>query len=485
MYEPHSPTSVSRNGASDPSARPGNVLSNPAVQRIFYDADRSIARPARLAFDPKDAQAEAQAKVRLLAKYARHRNWAMWAQALVLFNVAGISLSQGMYLEYYFNSPLPGTSLSVLSIIPALQIGSILVMPILVGWFYQWRPRSGWKILFCAAAVIAFAAQLSLQWIRSYILMLILQGLLLGAALGTLFTMSTLVLSSHYLFNLPLVSMQSGFMGFLGAVVYTLVAREGLQTQDSGHFAPAASAGLIGGTLFIAILLSRRVDAGNTPPNMQKLRFGKRLSKSMGNIMEEKGTMWFMCGCILVFFAIFNFPIYIALVLTQPPSHLNPDTASYALITTLITAATSASISANPVFRARLGPVDTFIASSILAGAASLLPAWMPTLPIALACGAAYGVGLGAIAALHIEVTTVFHGEKVVWRPDMPVKVAVMMLLGGLSALTGLIISAIVIENVESGVKIVACGSSGSLVLGGASIAFARWRRCRKLFVAI
>jgi ABC-type branched-subunit amino acid transport system permease subunit len=96
-----------------------------------------------------------------------------------------------------------------------------------------------------------------------------------------------------------------------------------------------------------------------------------------------------------------------------------------------------------------------------------------------------YGVGLGAVAALHIKVTTVFHGEKVVWRPDMPVKAAVMMLLGGLSALTGLIISAIVIENVESGVKIVACGSSGNLVLGGASIAFARWRRCRKLFVTI
>jgi hypothetical protein len=143
----------------------------------------------------------------------------------------------------------------------------------------------------------------------------------MGSALGTLFTWSTLVLSSHYQFNLPLVSMQSGSMGFLGALVYTLVAREALQTQDSGHFAPAASADLVGGTLFIATLLSRRVDAGSTPPNMRKSRFGMRLSKSMGNIMEEKGTIWFMCGYILVFFAIFNFLVNIAFILTQPPSH--------------------------------------------------------------------------------------------------------------------------------------------------------------------
>jgi MFS family permease len=293
MYEPHSPTSVSWNVASDPSARPGNILSNPAVQRNFYDADQSIARPARLAFDPKDAQVEIQAKVRLPAKYARHRNRAVWAQALVLFNVVGIPLSQGMYLEYYFNTALPQTNLSILSIILALQTGVLLAMPLLVGRFYRWRgPRSGWKILFCAAAMIAFAVQLALQWVRSYILTLILQGPLMGSALGTLFTWSTLVLSSHYQFNLPLVSMQSGFMGFLGALVYTLVAREALQTQVSGHFAPAASAGLVGGTLFIATLLSRRVDAGNTPPNMRKSRFGMRLSKSMGNIMEEKGTIW-------------------------------------------------------------------------------------------------------------------------------------------------------------------------------------------------
>lgn len=255
--------------------------------------------------------------------------------------------------------------------------------------------------------------------------------------------------------------------------------------RGSGHFAPAASAGMLAGTLLIALFLIRRVKDGETLPNTQKSQSDVKFLKSLGKVRKEEGTIWFMLGYILVFFALFIFPIYITIILAQPSSQISPDTASYSLIAVLTTAAISGSISASPVFRKRLGPVDTFVASCILAGAASLLPAWMPTIPVALACGAAYGVGLGSIAALHIKVTTVFHAEKVVWNPDMPVRAAVMMLLSGGSALTGILVSAIMLENVESGVKIVASGAAGCLVLGGALVAIARWKRCRKFHVAI
>jgi hypothetical protein len=486
MQELGSGICAPRNGASDPSARPGEILSNPAVQRNFYDINQSIARPAKLAFDPKVAQALVEVKVHLLAQYVRHRNWAVWAQALVLFNVLGIPFSQGVYLEYYFNTALFRTSLSALSIIPALQVGVLLAMSIIIGWFYHWRgPRSGWRLLFCTAAVIAFAAQLSLQWIRSYMLTMILQGPLLGAALGTSFTLSTLVLSSHYRFNLSLVSMQSGFMGFLGAVVYTFIARQGLHTRGSGHYAPAASAGVHAGTLFIALLLFHRVEAVKIRPKLQRPQSGMKLRKIIGKVVAEQGTIWFILGYILVFFALFSFPMYITLILTQPPSQISPDTAVLVLLATFTTTSISASISANPFFRARLGPVDIFITSTVLAGAASLLPAWMPNVPIALSCGALYGVGLGAIAALHIKVSTVFHGETVVRRPEVSVRAAVMMVLAGCSAFIGTLVSAIVIETFESGVKVVSSGTSGFLILGGMLIGFARWKRCRRFNVAM
>jgi hypothetical protein len=60
-----------------------------------------------------------------------------------------------------------------------------------------------------------------------------------------------------------------------------------------------------------------------------------------------------------------------------------------------------------------------------------------------------------------------------------------MMLLGGGSAVTGLVVSGIIMETVAKGVQIVASGSSVCLILGGAFVAFARWKRCQRFYIAI
>jgi hypothetical protein len=481
MPEYHSQNSSSRNGVSDPSARPGHILSNLPIQRQFYDANKSITRPAALAVNPRDARAKPKYKAQVLARYARHRNRAVWAQALVLFNVVGIPLSHGVYVEYYYTTALPKHNLSALCIIPALHILCLMAMPMLVGWLYHLRgQRSGWRIVFFVAMMTAFCVQLPLQWMKSYVLIMVFQGPLLGAALGTLFTLSTLVLCSHYQFNLPLVSMQSGSMGFAGAITYSMVARLGLGAR--GHFAPAATAGILLGTLLMAYFLIQRVREDDLPPHTPVSQSEMTLPKSPAKIIKEPGTACFISGYILIFFSIFTYPIYILITLTQPPT-LN--TTPWPLITTLATAALSACISANPRFRTRLDPVDTFTLAAIFAGAASILPAWMPNLPITLACSAAYGIGLGAILSLHVKVTTVFHSENVVWHPDMPARAAIMMALGGVSAFAGLLVSAMVMEGMDGGTRLVSGVAAGGLGLGGCLIAVARWRRCGRFYVAI
>jgi hypothetical protein len=417
----------------------------------------------------------------VLSKYARHRNRAVWAQALVLFNVVGIPLSQGVYLEYYYTTALPTYNLSAVSVIPALHILCLMNMPTLVGWLYHWRgQRWGWRIAFFVTMIIAFCVQLPLQWVKSYVLIMVLQGPLFGAALGTLFALSTLVLSSHYQFNLPLVSMQSGSMGFLGAITYSMVAKVGLAKRN--YFAPAATAGILLGTLFTAYLLIQRVKEDDLPPSTRLLQSEMTFPKSTSKIIKEPGTIFFIFGYILIFSGIFTHPLYIAITFTQPPALA---TDSYSLIILLSTATLSACISANPRFRTHLGPTDTFIASSIFSGSASILPTFMPEPYITLTCSAAYGMGLGAILSLHIKVTTIFHAEKVVWHSDMPARAAIMMALGGASAFVGLLVAAIVMESVEGGVKVVTGMTAGGLGLGGCLTGFARWRRCKKFFVAI
>lgn len=455
----------SRQGAADLSARQGHLYGNPAVQPRLYNTD----------------QARREAKTKLRAKYARHRNQAVWAQALVLFNVVGIPLSQGVYLEYYFNVALPGNSLTALSIIPALQIACTCSMPILMGRLYHWRgQRSGWRSMFLAAATLALGAQLPLQWAKSYVVTMLLQGPILGAALGTLFSLSTLVLSSHYRSNLPLVSMQSGSMAFFGAIVYTLVVRQGLQTRGLGHFAPAATACILAVTLLVALLLLHRVQQDERPADPHA-----KLTESNAKMGKEKVSIWFVSGYAFIFMAIFVFPMYITLSLTSLSTHLDPDTASLVPITLLSTAAISACISANPFFRARLGPINTFIASTLLASAAILVPFFMPMLYAAVPCSSIYGIGLAGIIVLHIKVSSMFSSGAVLYHPHMPVRVALMMILAGCSAATGLLASAVLLEYMENGAKIAASGAAACLVLGACLIAVARWRRCRKFWVAI
>jgi MFS family permease len=483
MPERDSPPSGYQNEFSDSLARPGRVLDNPAVHQRFYGPDESATGPSRFRFDPRGAKPTAGDRTQPLAKYSRYRNRAVWAQALVLFNVVGIPLSQGVYLEYYYNAALPTSSVVALSVIPALQILFTLATPILVGWFYHRRgQRSGWRLVFLGAAVVAICAQLPLQWLKSYVLTVILQGLLLGIALGTLFTLSTLVLSSHYRFNLPLVSTQSGFFGFLGAVVYSIIARQGLGADKKGFFAPAATAGLLAATLLIANLLIRQVKPDGAQAGQKTNKLDMELPKGIGKVAKEKGTIPFILGYFLVFFGIFIFPIYIVLLLSQQQT---PDIGYWPLLTTLTVSALSACISAQSAVHRRLGPVNTFIVASVVAGAVSILPAWMPIPWLAILAGGAYGLGLGAIIALHIKVTTVFHAEKVVWHPDMPARAAIMMAVGGVSAFAGILVSAVLMEQMKSGAKIASAVAVGCLVGGGALVAVGRWKRCGRFGVAI
>jgi hypothetical protein len=59
------------------------------------------------------------------------------------------------------------------------------------------------------------------------------------------------------------------------------------------------------------------------------------------------------------------------------------------------------------------------------------------------------------------------------------------MALGGCSVFAGILVSAIIMEKLSNGPKIVACAASTCLVLGGALIAVGRWQRCRMFWIAI
>ncbi|KAF2830321.1 hypothetical protein CC86DRAFT_378629 [Ophiobolus disseminans] len=427
-----SPPSTSfRNQFSDSAARPARVLDSPAVNRRFYAPDESLSGRFR----------SAPRKEKDTAKYARYRNRTVWAQALVLFNVVGIPMSQGVYLEERYNSKDGKMGLFALSVGPAVQILCILAVPMMVRWVYERRgQRSGWRIAFLVATLLVVCAHLLLHWLGGYIPSLILLGPVAGIALGTLAGISTLVLSSHYRSDVPLVSTQSGFMGFLGAVIYTV-----LGVLAYAHITTAA---LVAATLLAACGLMRRVDNPHqtlpTPPFKAKVKI----------------LIPFTLGYTIILTTIFLLPLYSPLLIhTHTP-----------LLVSLATAAISACLAAQTP--SRLGIVNTFIAASIFAGAVAILPIFTPLPQLAVLCGVAYGIGLGAIVALESKVAAGFCGR---WG----------MVVGGVGALVGIVGAALVMEGLEMGSRVVGGCAAGGLVLGGICVGVARGMNCPKVWVVV
>ncbi|KAF1940324.1 hypothetical protein EJ02DRAFT_406827 [Clathrospora elynae] len=414
-----------------------------------------------------------------LEREPRHRNRSVWAHALVLFNVIGIPLSHGVYLEYYFTTALPDKPLSSLAVIIGLQILCIFVMPLPIGCLYQsLGRREWWKAVFALAALVAVAAQVALYRNKTYMLIVLLQGPLLGAALGTLFTISTLVLASHYQYNIPLVSTQSGFAAFAGAVVHTALARFALQQYAA--FSQVFNGALIALTLLPAFFLLTRLKLDTLKPWTLRYQLNLKLPSHFMADLRSKGTIWFIIGYILVFFSIFIYPMYIITLLTQPPALMAPEMGTYTLLATLGTAAFSSAICGNSAVMKRVGPVNTFVASAIFAGAVTLSPILYPRIYVSVPLAAAYGVALGPILSLHQLVAAIFLGQKEEggkWRDDVPARVAIVMAMGGIGAFSGIVVLAAVAEGSAKGVDLVVRLAGACAVSGGGGVGMVRWFR--------
>ncbi|CAO2655693.1 Nn.00g044960.m01.CDS01 [Neocucurbitaria sp. VM-36] len=447
----------------------GRIFANPA-ERKNIDTEEGVTRwqtkkpqeadLGQRAFNVVEAGIATSATARRVRTY--------YAQALILFNVYGIPLSFGPYLEYYHTTILPTTPLWSLSLIVAIQILCIFAAPYPIWIIYHRWPKQR-RIMIFTALLAVVGAQGSLIVCKNHLEIMLLQGLLMGCGLGALFTLGTLFLGSHYKFNLPMASWISASGGFAGALVYTATAWQ-LLRRDQWKAANAASLGISIATLLTAFFLAKHSERGN-------VQLEVHAPQSLRAIFVEKGALWFVLGYILIFFGLFIWPIYVLLILSHAPTLEWPDAGGWTLLAMFGSAFFSSPTCANVRFRKHLPPVTSFSAACLFAGVSILTPAWVPKFWFSIGWGAGYGISLGAILTLHIKVIAMFHPLGVVWHPDMPVRGAFMMALEGISAAAGLVMTAVLLESKGNGTKIVAIVAMVCMMLGGVMIAGVRWCR--------
>ena len=381
-----------------------------------------------------------------------------------------------------------------LAIIPSLQLLFLFAAPLPIGYVYRRcmidsssRPW-GWRVLFGAGIIVAIAAQFSLYATQSYAAVVVLQGPVLGTALGSCFTISSLVLAGHYRNDVPLVSVQSGFAGFAGAAVYTALSRFAYENSEDGNAARLHlyTGAVTAATLLTAFFLLARLDPQKEKEWMNGHTICLCMPKHFLNDLKG-GGMWFLLGYMLVFSGILIYPFYSIVLLTQPPGLFFPDTATYGVLTMLSVAAISGPAVANIYALRRVGPVNTFVAAAVLGGAVCLAPVLYPALFVVIPLATLYGVALGVVFSLHMVVVASFLSRKEGgrWEDDMSARVAVGMVLAGFSAFGGVVGAAALIEGSERGGQIAMKVAGACIVGGGVLVGCARLWRWKVMFYAV
>lgn len=394
------------------------------------------------------------------ATLSSRRVCAYCAHALTLFNVCGVPLSSGIWLEYYFNSFLLSKPLVPIA---AIFAALIACLGLTVGptarlyhrWPEYWRQQMLFGLLTLSGAWLGLLIRGEEWWV-----VLMCQGASTGASLGVLSTVSTLVLSTHYNHDIAVALTLCVAAGFAGTVVYSGLTWYCLRT-DSVKMAYGVSFALLSLTLLLAVFFQSPLGLPHSN------------AATIGRSPSWKTYLAISLPTNLLSVAFLLLPLYAPLLLSRNPTLDRADTGPYALLTLFGTAMFMPAILTKPP-ASRLPSVALFITATFLSGLALLPIAWMQALYIIIPCAAVSGMGLGCACTLWIQTLSDILATDAktsarddIEAPELGKWVCVVVAISSLVAGGGLVGAAAALERWERGVQIVIGISVSGWMLGG------------------
>jgi hypothetical protein len=388
---------------------------------------------------------------------SHHRVRTYSAHALILFKTYGLPLSSGIWLEYYFTSLFPSTSLLAISSIFATQLACLGLATLPAAYLYRRYPRYAQLQIYLGLGTVCGGWLGVVVRGEAWWVLLLCQGALMGFGLGVLGAVGIGLVSTHYKRDLGTVSTQCGTAGFAGAVVYTALTWM-LLRRDQAKLAHGVTVAIASGTLLFAIFLARPCDTMTSVVVHHSLPTGVVRHGRVGltYFVLLSATLFAPSFLVVLIFS----PLLLGRTLTSYRADFGP----YVLLTLYSTAAIS-SLFAAKIPPIRLSPTTLFVASTFLTGVAIMPIIWMPTLYIAIPCYAVFGVRLGNISTLWIKMLAWFldgDGEKRLGRV-----VCTVLAVGGFGVGGGVVGAAAMLQSMKIGVEVVLGIAAGCLILGG------------------
>ena len=155
-----------------------------------------------------------------------------WLQAIgiacVVFNCWGLNYMFGIQQAYYYQTLLRGRSASQISWIGSLQTFLLFFLAPGVGLLTE---RGYFRPLFHGGSVLLVIATFGMSWCTNYAALVLVQGILMGIAMGLTFASAVVVVGQYFARNLGVAASIGAAGSSVGGIAYC-VALQNLMVKE-------------------------------------------------------------------------------------------------------------------------------------------------------------------------------------------------------------------------------------------------------------
>lgn len=187
----------------------------------LYRASRPLSFPfapnddVDISTDPRDAPPDGGKLAWLHA----------FAGFLVIFNAQGLNMAFGVFQAYLEKVLLPTTSSSKIAWIGSCQIFLVFFMALLVSPAVQ---KGHFRLCFSGGSAVLCLSILATSYCTTWWQFFLVQGLMTGMAMGTVFASGLVVLISYFTLHLNVATGIAAAGGPAGGIIFPLIARSAI-----------------------------------------------------------------------------------------------------------------------------------------------------------------------------------------------------------------------------------------------------------------
>ncbi|PGH23841.1 hypothetical protein AJ80_02089 [Polytolypa hystricis UAMH7299] len=337
---------------------------------------------------------------------------------IVCLNTQGLNMAFGVFQAYYEKLILKGNSPSKIAWIGSFQLFATFFLCLIAGPLVN---KGYFRLCFHGGSVSLFAGLLLASFCKQWWQLFAVQGVMVGVAMGLVFSSGIMVISSYFASNLGIATGIAAAGSSIGGILFPLVVKHAVTEIGFGW------------TMRIIALINL---VTMIPVNIiARERPGLKRAGPAGmdwTLFTDVPYLLIMAGMFFAFWGVF-FGFYFMTTFGQDILKMSPDK-SLNLLVVMNVANLFGRFIPNIISDACIGPVNTLIPTTFLSSILVFLWTGVTTETALFLIACFYGFAAAGIQSLYTATVFSFAGPD---RANAGIRVGLIFAVIGIATLTG------------------------------------------------